>query len=110
MTRVLLAAVVVAQVLDLATWSVMPRAAEINPIARGLHSETAWLLKGLAVFAAIAIQPALLKPALRRPILGRRVPAWVYREVGDLLIVVAIAAGFLGAGSNIAALSWVAGL
>lgn len=40
MTRVLLVAVVAAQLLDVATWMAMPRAAEVNPLAQGLHSTT----------------------------------------------------------------------
>jgi hypothetical protein len=56
-TRVLVAAVVVAQLLDLATWMAMPRAAEVNPIAIGLHTQSAWLAKGALVLLVLGIQP-----------------------------------------------------
>jgi hypothetical protein len=91
-TRVLVAAVVVAQLLDLATWMAMPRAAEVNPIAIGLHTQSAWLAKGALVLLVLGIQPAL------RP---------KYSAVGELVAVVAIAAGCVGAGSNLAVLSYV---
>jgi hypothetical protein len=58
-TRVLAAAVVVAQLLDLVTWFAMPRAAEVNPIAQGLHTPSAWLAKGLLLVVVLGIQPAL---------------------------------------------------
>jgi hypothetical protein len=93
-TRVLAAAVVVAQLLDLATWMAMPRAAEVNAVARGLHSTDAWLLKSLVVVLVVCLQPAL------RP---------KYAAVGEGLALLAVAAGFLGCGSNLAAISWVAG-
>jgi hypothetical protein len=92
-TRVLAAAVVVAQLLDLVTWFAMPRAAEVNPIAQGLHTQSAWVAKGALVVLVLAIQP-LLRPK--------------YSAVGELVAVVAIAAGCVGAGSNLAVLSFVA--
>jgi hypothetical protein len=91
-TRVLAAAVVVAQLLDLVTWFAMPRAAEVNPIAQGLHTPSAWLAKGLLLVVVLGIQPAL------RP---------KYAAIGELVAVVAIAAGCVGAGSNLAVLSYV---
>lgn len=90
MTRVLASAVIVAQLLDLVTWAVMPRWAEANPIIHDLHTPTAWALKALLVLAALGLQPAL---RLRYP------------AMGDLLAVVAIAAGFLGAGSNLSVIA-----
>lgn len=93
MTPVLAIAVVVAQLLDVVTWLAMPRAAEVNPIALGLHSGTAFVLKGLLVVLVLGIQPAL------RP---------RYRAIGELVAVVAIAAGCIGAGSNLAVLTYVA--
>jgi hypothetical protein len=93
MTAVLAIAVVVAQLLDLATWLAMPRVAEANPIALGLHTTTAFVLKGLLLVLVLGIQPAL------RP---------RYRAVGELVALVAIAAGCIGAGSNLAAITYVA--
>lgn len=110
MTRAVLLAVVAAQVLDLCTWMAMPPAAEVNSIARGFHTPEAWLAKALLLLAVICIQPALHSPELRKPILNRwLVPWWVHREVGELVALVAVAAGFVGAGSNLAAISWVSG-
>ncbi len=92
MTRVLVVAVVVAQLLDVVTWMAMPQAAEVNPLAQGLHSSTGWLLKALLLVVVIGIQPAL------RP---------KYAAVGELVAVIAIAAGCIGAGSNLAVLTVV---
>lgn len=93
MTRTLAIAVVVAQLLDVVTWMAMPRVAEVNPIAVGLHTQSAWLAKGALVVLVLAIQP-LLRPK--------------YSAVGELVAVVAIAAGCVGAGSNLAVLTYVA--
>jgi hypothetical protein len=55
-----------------------------------MHTEAAWLAKALLVVLVVAIQPAL------RP----RYPA-----VGEAVALLALAAGCIGAGSNIAVLS-----
>jgi hypothetical protein len=94
MSKVLVLAVVIAQALDVLTWMAMPPAAEVNGVARNLHSTDAWLLKSLIVVLVVCLQPAL------RP---------KYAAVGEGLALLAVAAGFLGAGSNIAAIAWVAG-
>jgi len=87
---ILLTAVLVAQLLDALTFLALPPAAEVNPVAVGLHTTTAWLLKGALVVLVIAIQPPL------RP---------KYRPVGELVAVLALAAGCIGAGSNLAVLA-----
>jgi hypothetical protein len=54
-------------------------------VARNLHSTDAWLLKSLVVVLVVCLQPAL------RP---------KYAAVGEGLALLAVAAGFLGAGSG----------
>jgi rare lipoprotein A (peptidoglycan hydrolase) len=70
----------------------MPRAAEVNPIASGPAHADGLGAKGLLVLLVLGIQPAL------RP---------KYSAVGELVAVVAIAAGCVGAGSNLAVLTYV---
>jgi hypothetical protein len=67
-TRVILLAVVVAEILDLVTWMAMPRAAEINPLAQGLHSSSAWLLKSALVLLVFALDEVVrIAPPPRAP-------------------------------------------
>lgn len=90
MTRVLVLAVVLAQLADALTWLAMPAWAEANPLVADMHTDTALLVKGALVVAVLALQLPL------RP---------KYAAVGDLLAVVAIVVGSLGAGSNLSVLA-----
>jgi hypothetical protein len=103
MTPVLVVAVVVAQVLDVVTWMAMPRAAEVNPLAQGLHSSSAWLLKTALVGLVFAVDEVVrIAPPPKYSVV-----AVVGRQLAELVVVLAIAAGFLGAGSNLAVIAYV---
>lgn len=91
---ILLLAVIAAQVADVATWMAMPRYAEANFLVAGMHTEAAVLAKGALLVLVLALQP-ILRPK--------------YRPVGELVAIVALAAGCLGAGSNLAVLTATGG-
>jgi DNA-binding CsgD family transcriptional regulator len=88
----LVVAVILAHLADFATHLVMPAWAERNPLIHDMHTDAALLAKVALVVLVLALQPPL------RP---------KYSAVGDLLAVVAIVVGCLGAGSNLAVLSSV---
>jgi hypothetical protein len=103
-TRVILLAVVVAEILDLVTWMAMPRAAEVNPLAQGLHSSSAWLLKSALVLLVFVLDEVVrIAPPPKYPVV-----AVVGRQAAELVVVLAIAAGCIGAGSNLAVITYVA--
>jgi hypothetical protein len=103
LTPVLVVAVVVAQVLDVVTWMAMPRAAEVNPLAQGLHSSSAWLLKTALVGLVFALDEVVrIAPPPKYPVV-----AVVGRQAAELVVVLAIAAGCIGAGSNLAVIAYV---
>ena len=100
MTPILAAAIVAAQLADAATWTHLPAGAERNPLIAGWHSEQGWAVR-LALLALIfsAVLVARYAPA---PRYAFEVP--LLRGVIEVMAVAAIAAGFLGAGSNVAVL------
>jgi hypothetical protein len=102
-TPILVVAVVVAQVLDVVTWMAMPRAAEVNPLAQGLHSSSAWLLKTALVGLVFALDEVVrIAPPPKYSVV-----AVAGRQLAEVVVVLAIAAGFLGAGSNLAVIAYV---
>lgn len=88
-TEMLLVAAVVAQLLDVWTWRALPYGAEGNQLIAGMHTEAAIAAKMLLLVVVVAVQPAL------RP---------RYRAMGELVAVVAIVAGSIGAGANLSVL------
>lgn len=90
MTRVVVVALIAAQLLDVLTRSLMPRWAEANPLVHGMDTPTGWAVKGALLVLVFAVQPAL------RP---------KYRVIGDVLLVLALMVGSAGAGSNLSVLA-----
>jgi hypothetical protein len=92
LTPVLVVAVVVAQVLDVVTWMAMPRAAEVNPLAQGLHSSSAWLLKTALVGLVFVLDEVVrIAPPPKYPVI-----AVVGRQLAELVVVLAIGVAAAG--------------
>lgn len=99
--RLLLLAVVAAQALDTVTWMAMPSIAEANPLVQGIHSAQGTALKALLLVYLFAVE-ALIRLA---PPPRFEVVAVVNRTLAEIVAIVAIAVGCIGAGANLSVLT-----